>query len=266
MGSLTKILVFSLVVALVLFQNCGNDASFTRDVVGSSSDSDVNAGLESNINDNLGTGDQEEDLSVIDEACRSLPLRTQRVTVDFPTPQQTCAFGAGDNLTELDGFFRARTEQSQNLGLPVGAVICSAAFDFNPQPFRYDDYFALLFNNKVIVAGYDFSDELTPVNFGLLNYDWLRLRGIRMDFGGPKEQVFCPQIPGAQSQCAFPGHDTQGTINLNLDDRYIQAVMSTGVPMNHSFTLVTFGDNDNGRDCLHQPVEFDVSVTYVIAN
>jgi hypothetical protein len=86
-----------------------------------------------------------------------------------------------------------------------------------------------------------------------------------MNFGSADEQVFCPQIPGATAKCQFPGHDTQGTISLDLDRRYIRAIMSNGVPADHSFTLVTFGDNDD-RDCEHSDVEFDVSVTYVITN
>lgn len=84
-----------------------------------------------------------------------------------------------------------------------------------------------------------------------------------MNFGSAKEQIFCPQIPGANATCIFPGHDTQGTINLNLDSTYIRAVMSNGVPADHSFTMVTFGDNDED-DCEHSDVEFDITVSYIL--
>ncbi len=254
MGKYLIGLISVFTVIVLMFQNCGNDASFNQDVGGSSLA----------INGDLGTGNEQEDIGVIDEVCNTLPRKNQIVNVQFPKPEQTCDWEQNGNMSTRDAFFRARIEQKRNLGLPVGAVICDASFDFHPQPFRYDDYFALMFNNHIITSGYDFRDNLQPKNFGLLSYDWMKIRGINMSFGSAKEQVFCPQIPGATATCSFPRHDTQGTINLSLDSKYIRAVMSNGVPNDHSFTLVTFGDNDQ-FDCEHSDVEFDVNVTYVLS-
>ncbi len=245
-------IVFATIV--LVFQNCDKGASFSQDVRASVA-----------INEDLGTGDDQTDLGVIDAACNNLPRKNATINIRFPEPTETCKWNEDGNLGPRDTYFQARIEVKKNLGLPPGAVICDAIFDFKPQPYRYDDYFALLFNNNIITSGYDFRDNLLPQNFGLLDYEWASIRGIDMAFGSAKEQVYCPQIPGATATCSFPGHDTQGVIDLNLDPKYIRAVMSNGVPADHSFTLVTFGDNDTG-DCEHSDVEFDVNVTYVITN
>ncbi len=252
MGKLYKY-SFAVIGIVLIFQNCGKDASFNQDSTASVA-----------INAELGTGDETLDIGVISKACRNLPRKNQIINIQFPKPSETCAWEESGNLSTRDAFFRARIEQKQNLGLPRGAIVCDAIFDFKPQPFRYDDYFALLFNKNIITSGYDFSEHLTPQNFGLLSYNWNQLRGVRMEFGSQKEQVVCPQIPGAEAMCSFPGHDTAGVIDLDLDSRYIQAVMSNGVPSDHSFTLVTFGDDDD-NDCEHSDVEFDVTVSYVLS-
>lgn len=70
-------------------------------------------------------------------------------------------------------------------------------------------------------------------------------------------------MTGAQASCHFPGHDKQGTINLDYDPLYIQAIMSEGIPSNHSFTMITIGDNDK-YDCEHSEVNFNVTVDYVV--
>ena len=246
-----RVLLF-LAIAAIVFQNCGDDANFSK----SSSEAEVL------INGQL-DGDQTSDIGVINENCDTLTPQTKTINVKFPKPTKTCEWGKNGNLDERDAYFRARIEQKVGLGLPVGAVICDAQFDFDPQPYQYDDYFALLFNNSVITSGYDFRDELTPKNFGLLQYDWPLIRGIEMNFGSNKERIYCPQIPGATANCNFPGHDTPGSITLAYDKDYIRAVMSNGVPANHTFTLVTFGDN-NEFDCEHSDVEFDVTVEYVV--
>ena len=247
-----KFLLPSLIALLFFFQNCGNDVGFSNDVAASSVA----------INGDLGNGDT-ADIGVINETCDTLNPQTKTINIKFPKPTKTCEWGINGNLSVKDAFFRARIEEKKTLGLPRGAVICDASFDFKPQPFQYDDYFALLFNNNIITSGYDFRSNLQPQNFGLLNYDWNDLKGIRMAFGSAKEMVYCPQIPGASANCSFPGHDTSGIIDLDLDKRYIRAVMSNGIPVDHSFTLVTFGDNDN-LDCEHSDVEFDVTVEYVL--
>ncbi len=251
---------------LLAFQNCGNDASFNRDQATQSADINNSSGTENSdetldVNDRLATGNAERDLDVIADACDRLPIQRAVVNIQFPKPDLTCEWEANGNLAPLNNFFQARIEQPRTMGLPRGAVICDAQFTFSQQDFLYDDHFLLLFNDTVIASSYDFSYRLEKGNFGLLKYDWGRMAG--MDWLKNKEQIFCPDIPGGQSMCSFPGHDQQGVIDLNYEPSFIQAIMSQGVPSNHSFTMVSIGDNDE-EDCEHSDVEFDVSVNYVV--
>ena len=160
-----KFLLPSLIALLFFFQNCGNDVGFSNDVAASSVA----------INGDLGNGDT-ADIGVINETCDTLNPQTKTINIKFPKPTKTCEWGINGNLSVKDAFFRARIEEKKTLGLPRGAVICDASFDFKPQPFQYDDYFALLFNNNIITSGYDFRSNLQPQNFGLLNYDWNDLK------------------------------------------------------------------------------------------
>ncbi len=256
-------ILLSIVSTVLVFQNCSEEATFLGKVGAGSSSEDttgVNNGSGEDINDLL-TGDEVSDIGIIEMTCKnSVPLRSV-VPVSFPKPKGTCAWEEGGNLDIKNQYFQARLEQKRNLNLPDGAVICDAHFDFEQQDFLYDDHFLLTFNDSVIAASYDFSQQLTAKNLGLLKFEWDAIAGIFWDVS--KETIFCPQIPGAQASCDFPGHDMQGKINLDYDPLYVQAIMSQGIPSNHSFTMITIGDNDK-YDCEHSEVNFDVTVDYVI--
>jgi hypothetical protein len=247
--------VFGLIfLILVLFQNCSDDVGFSQET----------SVVEPDINTLLSTDDEEADIGIINQGCDTQALKTQVINVQFPRLNNECAWNQEGNLERRDRFFQARIRQSQNLGLPFGAVICDADFDFDEQPFQYDDYFAFLFNDHVISSGYNFEDRLTPGNFGLLRYNWTQIAGAPMRFGSEDEQVYCPQIPGASIDCRFPGHDTPGRIDFDMDARYVRAIMSNGIPANHTFALITHGDNDN-FDCEHSDIQFDVTVKYYVS-
>lgn len=248
------IVISSVFLVLIGFQNCSNDVNFADRVIPSTNQD--NGGQDQDI------GGQNLDIALIEDFCATKPQTTATALIQFGKPQNTCEWGQNGNLDPKDTFFQARIEQQQFLNLPEGAIICGAQFSFAQQQFQYDDYFALLFNRSVISAGYDFSEALESKKYGLLEYDWQNLVGIDMEFGSEKEQIFCPQIPGASSYCQFPPHDVPGTIELEFDDKFIQSLMSNGVPENHSFTMVTFGDNDE-LDCEHSDIEFTVQVQYV---
>ena len=245
----------SLFLVLVLFQNCGSDVDFSKDVNSSGTGSEAVAAINGQLD-----GDENSDVDVINENCESNNPIVKTIKLKFPKPNKTCDWSADGNLSELNQYFRARIEQKKNLNLPPGAIICDAEFNFKQQDFLYDDHFLLLFNKSVIAASYDFKNKLQSKNFGLLEYKWDSMAGMFWD--GSKETIFCPQIPGFGSNCSFPGHDLQGFINLDYDSFYVRGIMSNGIPENHSFTMVSIGDNDQ-YDCEHSDVEFDVKVTYV---
>ena len=255
-----RIVLVLAVSSALIFQNCSDDASFTQS--NNSFLEGDRAGADVVLNEELGNG-EDEDFGVINRNCNTQTPHSKVIKIEFPDPGKTCNWEHSSNLSPRDEYFQARIEQSQGLDLPVGAVICGASFDFPNQRYRYDDYFALLFNRNLITSGYDFEGYLESKYFGLLDYKWSNIRGIPMNFGSSRETIYCPQIPGAQADCQFPGHDTSGRIQLSYDDAFIQSVMATGIPSQHSFTLVTFGDN-NARDCEHSDIEFTVTVDYVL--
>lgn len=222
-----KILIILVVVisGSFFFQNCSQHKF--RNLEQGNSNSDAG---------NLGNGDggddfsDEIDIGIVKELCQN--ERTRKViTVSYPQTSDSCKWEQNGNLSKKDAFFRARREEVFKLELPEDALICGASFDFNPQPFRYDDFFSFNFNESVIASGYDFSSYLSKGVLGLLKYDWTKIRGINMIFpedfpDSPLPGVYCAGIPGAVSNCNFPPHDTEGSISLQLDDEYIQAIMS----------------------------------------
>lgn len=237
---------------------CSKGAQFSKNA---SSARNINANTNNNsAGEPLSENYEDIGLSDIQASCQNEALQTSTIKISFPKPANTCNWGSNGNLNELNGFFQARIEQTKMLNLPAGAIICDAQFDFAEQDFLYDDHFLLLFNKSVIASSYNFENKLTASVNNLLEYNWSHLAG--MNWISSQEQIYCPQIPGATASCSFPGHDTQGLINLAYDPLYIQSVMANGLPQNHSFSMVSVGDND-AMDCEHSDVEFNVQLKYV---
>ncbi len=62
--------------------------------------------------------------SCADAKSRGL-LRVKKINVNFEDPANTCDWGANGNLTDRNGYIRARTEQLQTLSIPTGATLLS---------------------------------------------------------------------------------------------------------------------------------------------
>lgn len=250
-------------IVLIGFQNCGsevgfNNASSTGDlqVNGSGDDDDISKDINVDLD-----GDEDDDIDEINKKCSSSALKVANITLQFPKPNLTCDFGNNGNMPALNNYLTARIEQTRSLNLPEGAVICDASFNFVQQPWLYDDHFLVLFNKSVIAASYDFSitNTLEKKNFGLLEYDWMKIAG--MYWNTQHEAIYCPNIPGGTSTCSFPDTDVNGEIKLAYDTKFIRSIMTNGIPANHSFTVVSVGDNDT-QDCEHSDLEFTVQVKY----
>ena len=288
---------FLLLVPLIFFQNCSEEVGFsqsqnvapsgqvgdqqadannsgndsTLDIPDGDNDVDVigdNGGrdpddtlVEDEVNNELEMGDEDNDLVIIKDLCDTQAKQFSLKDFNFPKPNRTCDWEMDGNLEERNQYFQARIEQHRSLGLPAGAVICDAKFEFEKQDFLYDDHFILLFNKKVIASSYDFSSKFDRGNFNLLSYDWSKMAGMYWD--NSKETIFCPDGTSRPDFCNFPGHDKQGFIEFDFDPDFIKAIMSEGIPQDHSFSMVSIGDND-GYDCEHSEVNFDVHLTYVV--
>ncbi len=247
-GGLMKLLTISTVFIglFFVFQNCGGSKNFSID--------------ETENVSSVGFG-REIDYGIVERLCATSAQLEKTINFDFPKPRVTCDWSNNGNLERRDQYFQARIEKQKNLDLPPGAIICSAEFSFARQNFLYDDHFMLLFNHAIIASSYDFRGTFQQKKFGLLHYNWSDMAGMYWD--NDKETIFCPKIDGAVSNCKFPGHDERGIIELSYDSKFIQSLMSSGLPENHNFKLVTIGDNDN-EDCEHSDMSFDVNLRYIV--
>lgn len=249
-----KVVLYFSVLFLILNTGCSGDAGFSQKTgttreVSSSNPQETSSEIVEII-----------DVEEIKHSCQSSPLKTSSITLTFPKPSQTCDWGVNGNLGKRDSYFQARIEQTKSLNLPEGSIICDAQFDFKEQDFLYDDHFILLFNKSIVASSYNFEDQLNKGVNNLLEYDWSLIAG--MDWVNNQEELYCPQIPGAHSACSFPGHDQEGQIKLSYDPLYVQSIMASGLPSNHSFSMISIGDNDE-MDCEHSEVQFTVQLKYV---
>ncbi len=283
---------FSLVLMFSM-QNCGSQNSFatkTGEEVDSSNDASGDLDNPNGLNTGDGgfaaddeTGNQnpggtiirgEVPVNDIKMACATLPNEVEEIDIHFPKEKQACDWGQNGNLSTQQAKFRARREQVANLGLDPGTVICSAEFLFADQDFEFDDYFVLTLNGSVLTSSYDFSGYLTKSTQGFLQYDWSKIRNIDMYFEShPLVGVYKAEYMGAHSYAKFPASQKKGQIELEFDPIYLQAIMATKLPQDHYFSLITFGDNNEGQaiggqkdeyDCIHEPVDMSVRIKYIM--
>ncbi len=91
-------------------------------------------------------------------ACEENTPTDVELSVTFGGLDEGCPFGEDDNLPEENGIFTARIEQTEELELPEGGVICDLDFDFEGasggegQAREYDDNFLLTLNDAVRAA------------------------------------------------------------------------------------------------------------------
>ena len=202
-------------------------------------------------------------------------------------PDNLCGFNPNnlnDNLSALDGFYRARLEQSQIFSLPAGATLCEMSFvSAAQQNMFYDDEMILSFDDIAISSTFDLKDGNNLEVFkhipllDLLVYSWNPFEGapgLRGQFwgGGSATDSYCL---GAGSTCSWPATQTFGTVQLNFDAKVFKSITaSRATPIiNHEFKLTITGDNDPVRrlrngvldsyDCYHSPIAFEVTAGYV---
>ena len=254
-----QVLAYSLIVAglTAAFNNCQQDVDFgTKSVdLGSSGSPPTTP-----------TVPPPPPPDVVREACETGAKQYSVVTVQFPKPNQTCAWGHNGNLSARNGYFQGRIEQTKELSLPPNSKICNLVFSFNQQPFLYDDHFIFTLNNSILASSYDFRDELQSTN-GLLQYDWSRIAGTYWN-QDTKEMVYCASVQDANGarfsgSCSWPETDVSGTIRMNFPREVLYSVMSVASGrLNHDFKFIAIGDNDN-MDCEHSDIQFSVQIEYV---
>ncbi|MGE0174712.1 MAG: hypothetical protein AB7T49_18110 [Oligoflexales bacterium] len=195
------------------------------------------------------------------EICQNQAVvETMTKTIRFDRPETTCAWNMDGNLSKVQAVVRARREQAQNLDIGSDAVICGVAFDVPQQQIQFDDEIFLLFNNVVLAMSKDYTYAL-PQHEGLHVYDWASLRNEDYLPDGYSHN-YCLGEGDGTGTCVMPYTETTGALKLAFDDSVLHKISSFSDTSQHSFGLVTIGD-DNNTDCIHTGLQFQVSVRYV---
>jgi hypothetical protein len=176
-----------------------------------------------------------------------------------------CSWGSGGNLSEEQGYYRARAEQESVYTPPSGYQICDIRFDFESSMgngssgiWGYDDDFILTLNERVLVASQaSMVAGMTPVDNSYI-YEWNAVKNTEQDFTvatdyfyfGSVSEFYAPNPPEVGASYMYIGSNS-------LDAHRQQAVSDNEIRM----MMVTFGDNDE-YDCFNNGfysfVEVDV--------
>jgi len=262
-------------MVLVFAASCGEtETKFTSAKTGSvPADEALNAESEAEGSEERKNGiesaaeeDQVINAETLAAKCNNTTQLTYTQAISFPELPvgQTCNWGNGGNLSALNGFLRARDEQSQTLNIPNGALFCGISLSFNPsgQSMYYDDEIFLMFNDIIFAASQSYSN-LLETRDGFMRYDWSRLVGKNYLSSYPQ---YC-----VGQNCTIPVTQTQGTMSMQITDEVARNLaLALGVGEggevgsgSFQFKFATLGDNDSG-DCRHSRFDFNVTVKYVM--
>lgn len=183
----------------------------------------------------------------------------------FENPGKVCDWGVNGNLSMLNSYVRARTEQAKGVELPAGAKVCNVMLrNVLNEKFVYDDNIILTLNNIILASTTNFSQHFTAQKPGLYKYEWSKLinkaaQNAEADTQPSKQ--FCAGKDLGQSSCLFPITEEAGGVALSFDKVIIQNVLGITSPTSLSFGMITTGDNDH-TDCQHVPLTFKVELEY----
>ncbi len=197
----------------------------------------------------------------VEKSCATYTLQTKTTPITFERSPVGCAWGVNDNMNMHDRHFQARIEQTQNVDLPPGALICGMKLITNSSNFYYDDEFILDFKGLVMASSVDFTNTfLSDGNY--VRYDWGRIKA--RAWASVPMTPYCAGSDRGLASCSWPDTSTNGPILLSYDDQIIQEITSlTSLDPLHQFRMTVTGDNDDAVDCRHDPVTFDVEISYV---
>jgi hypothetical protein len=176
--------------------------------------------------------------------------------------QSTGADPESDINRQTEDKFTARAEQRVSLDLPAGAVICDMDFRFQAQSMKYDDHMFFMYDDVVLAATKPIDHLLENAN-GMSIYDWTKLVMKPWKIGDSTPYVYCLGMAANSADCKWPLSATMGQIKMDFSPATLQRVTARNLSRNqHSFTLVTTGDNNPEVDCQHDPMTFEVEFSY----
>ena len=205
---------------------------------------------------------------IADICSESEPIAV-KLSVEFPATSPDCPWDTADNLSESQGYITARIEQTAELALPEGVVVCGMNYDFllsggEGTPMVYDDNFYFTFDDVVLATSYGpaVSDGWLEEEGDLPLYDWDSIAG--REFQHSDVPSWCLGQDDGSSECDIPPTETEGILSLAFGTNIVEELSLRAVQEERfEFGFVTTGDNDPDVDCAHADFEFQVEVGYV---
>lgn len=218
--------------------------------------------------------------------CKNATVQTLVKTLVFPAYTNMCQWGtkvivdgvltpvlsANGNLPILDGWVRAREEQTQSVDAPVDSLICGVDLVATTDTIHFDDFFAIRANEFVIAGSKRLTDSLEKDADDHYVWNWPKIRGDgSAATGTPNSDNGKYFLTGTGD---LPPTDQPGKFSLQMsfaetEDLTDPVALSkaalfaklTGKPK-LDFTMVATGDNDNS-DCFHSGGSFVLTLKYV---
>lgn len=191
------------------------------------------------------------------DVCATGVRRTEAATLSFADPGG-CPWGAGDNETRQDGFFRARAEQVARVPLPPRSVLCGLQISAAREDLVFDDELIVAFADVVLVQSFD-PGAPPAADDGLLRYRWEDL--LYRPLPARPTTPYCLDAAGS---CALPDSEERGRLALSLGGETGTALGELAIREGRAaLTVVTTGDNNADTDCRHTPFDLDVTVEVV---
>lgn len=189
--------------------------------------------------------------------CESKNAISKTIAVNFAKQTKTCAFGSGENLSKRNGYVRARTVQNYKLALPAGAKLCDMSLEVPAQRFRYDDFFILDLNQKVLAASH--VKLINDAGGGLKIFDFTKVRGKK----GFSSSTYCLGKEAGVA-CSVPSTDRYGTLKMNISANQMKKLVEVvKKDQTLKFSMSTMGDDDRS-DCKHTGFRMNVKVKYAM--
>jgi len=207
----------------------------------------------------------------IADICNDAEPLAVTLSVEFPATSPDCPWDTADNLSESQAYFTARIEQTAELALPDGVVVCDMDYDFllsggEGTPMVYDDHFYFTFDGVLLATSYGpaVTDGWLEEEGDLPLYDWDSIAG--REFQYDVVPSWCLGQDDGSSDCDIPPTETEGILSLDFGTNIVEQLSLRAVQEERfEFGFVTTGDNDPNEDCAHADFEFQVEVGYVRA-
>ena len=226
-----------------------------------SNEIDVEIVVPENESQNTDQNSENSESEPVEEVCGSgnEKVFSERVIFsDLSDQVSTCAWGIDENLSPLQGFFRAQLVQNHKIEIEDLNTVCEFSFDFPSQDTQFDDEIFLLVDENIVMSSKNYNQHFSSVDSGKVKFNWLELRDQVYDASAVPEPYCFGQEVG--SVCEVPTTEILGPVSASFPESVLNGFLVEG-KNSFDLSLVTTGDNDDS-DCLHSEVYLDIRVVY----